>query len=194
MKKTLENLAQAYVWECQAMMRYLKFSKVAAKEWYHQISEIFALTAEQEREHAWWFLKMIHSIQSKLWEDMWEINIPTHVTTKLGSTAENLQTAANWENYEYTDMYASFAKIAMEEWLPEVAARIQSIMNSEKHHEQRYLNLLKQIQDQTIFSKSEEIERVCMECGYVHTWKTPPKECPSCGHDSGYYQVKCEIY
>jgi len=194
MKKTLENLAQAYVWECQAMMRYLKFSKLAAKEWYHQISEIFALTAQQEREHAWWFLKMFHSVQEKLWEKIDEIQITTSVTTKLWNTLENLETAARWENHEYTSMYADIAKIAMEEWLPEISARVKAIMIAEQHHEERYLKLHKQLQDQTIFSKEEEIRWVCMECWYVYKWKTPPKECPSCGHDTGYYQAKCEDY
>lgn len=194
MKNTLENLAQAYVWECQAMMRYLKFSKVAAKEWYHQISEIFALTAQQEREHAWWFLKMFHSVQEKLWEKVNEIQITTSVTTKLWTTLENLETSAKWENHEYTAMYADIAKIAMEEWLPEISARVKAIMNAEQHHEERYLKLHKQLKDQTIFSKEDEIIWVCMECGYTHKWKFPPKECPSCGHDTGYYQVKCEEY
>lgn len=194
MKKTLENLAQAYVWECQAMMRYLKFSKVAAKEWYHQISEIFALTAQQEREHASRFLKMFHSVQEKLWETTDEIQITTSVTTKLWDTLQNLETAAKWENHEYTTMYSDIAKIAMEEWLPEISARVKAIMIAEQHHEERYLKLHKELKDQTIFLKEEEIRWVCMECWYIHKWKTPPKECPSCGHDTWYYQVKCEEY
>lgn len=194
MKKTLINLAQGFVWESQARNRYTMFAGVAKKEWFLQISKIFLETADQEREHAKRFMRMFLAIKEKEWLDMEILPIETDVFVKLGTTLENLKYAVDWETHEFDDMYPEFAKIALEEWYPEVAARINSISNSERHHAERYQKLYDQVKAETIRNKSEEIERVCDNCGYTHKGKNPPKLCPSCDHWIEHFIVKCEKY
>lgn len=190
MKKTLENLTKAFVGESQARNRYTYYSKVAKKEGYEQISRNFLETAEQEKAHA---KRLFEHIQ-KLKGDQNEVIVSASAPNVYGSTKENLQAAVAGENYEYTEMYPEFAKIAEEEGLDEIATRFKSIAVAEEHHEERYKKLLEQLENKTIFKKEEEATWVCLECGYVHTGKTPPKECPSCDHPSGYYIIKCEKY
>jgi len=190
MKKTLENLTKAFVGESQARNRYTFYAKIAKKEGYEQISRIFLETAEQEKTHA---KRLFEHIQ-ELKENQNEIMIETTAPNIYGETSEHLKAAAEGENYEYTKMYPEFAKVAEEENLPEIAGRFRSIANAEEHHEERYKKLLEQLKNKTIFEKKEEISWVCLECGYVHTGKTPPQKCPSCNHPSGYYVVKNEAY
>lgn len=194
MKQTLVNLAKAFVGESQARNRYTFYASIAKKEGYEQISEIFALTAQQEKEHASWLFKLINQLIEKSGEAMPEITIEAAVPTTRGTTAENLKAAAAGENYEYTDMYPEFAKVAAEEGLNDISARIRSIARAEQHHEERYLKLLKEVEAGTVFAKEEEIEWTCRECGYVHKGKTAPDKCPSCDHEKAFYQVKCERY
>jgi len=194
MKKTLENLAKAFAWESQARNRYNIYSKVAAKEWYQQIAEIFNQTAEQEREHAWRFFKMIQSLKEKLWETVNEIDIPTTVVGEFGDTTTNLQTAINGETHEFTELYPQFANVAEAEWLIEIAVRIRAIIKAEEHHADRYSKLLKELKTWKILKKDEEVEWTCSQCWYVHKWKTPPEACPSCWHDKWYFQLKNEKY
>ncbi len=194
MKKTLENLAKAFVGECQARNRYTFYSKVAKKEGFEQIAEIFLITAENEREHASWLFKLIQELKKKSGESLEEIKIEASVPTIFGTTKENLKSAIAGENYEYTKMYPEFAEIAEEEGFPEIASRLRAIAVAEKHHEERYKKILKEVEAGTVFKKEKEVWWVCRECGYVHFGKEPPEVCPSCGHERGFYQVKCEEY
>lgn len=194
MKKILIHLAQAFVGESQARNRYTMFASKARKEWYLQIAAIFEETAEQEKEHASWFMKMFLAIKEKEWLDMEVQPVDTEVFVKLWSTLENLGYAVYGETHEFTDLYPMFAKIAKEEWYPEVAARINAISNAEMHHAERYQKLYDQLKKETLRNKSEEIEWICTKCGHTHKWKRPPKACPSCGHEEEYFIIKCENY
>jgi rubrerythrin len=190
MKKTLENLAKAFIGESQARNRYSFYASQAKKENYLQISELFLETANQEKEHA----KRIFEHIQELKGDMGEIIIEAAAPTALGETKENLKTAAEGENYEYTEMYPSFAKTAEEEGFPRIAARLRSIAVAEKHHEERYLKLLKEVEKESVLKKDQEVTWICMECGYEHRGSTPPAVCPSCDHPKEYYKIKCEQY
>lgn len=191
MNETIKNLAKAFIGESQARNRYTMYSKVAKKEGFEQIAEIFLISADNEREHASWLMKLINQIKEK---GMDKITVEAEAPTVLGSTKDNLMAAIAGENYEHTKMYPEFAAVAEKEGFPEIAARLRSIAVAEKHHEERYAKLLKQVEDGTIFKKDKGVWWVCRECGYVHYGKEPPEECPSCGHAKAFYQVKCEEY
>jgi rubrerythrin len=195
MEKTLENLAKAFIGESQARNRYTYYSKVAKKDGFVQISELFLETAEQEKEHASQLFKHIQELKKKLGKgDMEEIAVEGVASVVYGNTATNLKAAAGGENYEWTEMYPGFAETAEEEGLQHVAARFRAIAKAEKHHEERYRKLLEQVEAGTTHSKKEDTVWVCMECGYEHTGKEPPEKCPSCDHAKDYYKVKCEQY
>lgn len=194
MKKTIENLVKAFVWESQARNRYDLYAKVAKKEWFVQISNIFMETALQEKQHAKWFFNMLQEIKKNEWLEANIIDTPTSTETKFWDTLINLEAAINGEHEEYSKLYPEFAQVAQEEWYPQFAARIRSIMIAEEHHEERFKKLYEQVKAETVFKKDEEIERVCMECGYVHKWKNAPALCPSCDHPTWHYIRKCEIY
>ena len=194
MRKTLENLTKAFVGESQARNRYTIYSSIARKEGYLQIADIFLETAEQEKEHAEWFFKMIQIVKEKLGEDMDEVMIETWAFVKRWTTSENLQYSINGEHHENSDLYPEFARIAEEEWLPEVAARILAISHAEEHHESRYQAVRDQLSAGTLAEKSEDVEWMCTKCGYVHKGKTPPKRCPACDHESNYYIVRTDKY
>ncbi len=194
MRKTLENLTKAFVGESQARNRYAIYASVARKEWLLQIADIFEQTAEQEKEHASRFFKMIQVVKAKMWEDMDEVVIDTGAFVKVGTTLENLQYSINGENHEHEVLYPEFAKIAEEEWFPEIAARILAISHAEEHHEARYQAVREQLAAGTLAAKAEDIEWMCTKCGYVHKGKFPPAKCPSCDHESNYYIVKTEKY
>jgi len=189
MKKTLENLTKAFVGESQARNRYTFYAKIAKKEGYEQIAEIFLITADNEKEHA---KRLFEHIQELKESD--EINIETTAPLVYGNTLENLKAAAKGENYEYTEMYPEFAKIAEEEGLDVISARLKAIANAEEHHEQRFKKLIAEVEGNTVFSKKEEVEWVCRECGYTHKGNNPPEKCPSCDHPKSFYQVKSENY
>lgn len=194
MQQTLQNLAKAFVGESQARNRYNMYASTARKEWYLQIAEIFEKTAEQEREHAWWFFKMIQQLEEKTWTKVWEMIVETWVPIMRWTTLENLWYAVAGELHEFESMYPEFARIAMEEWLNEISSRITSIARAEQHHAERYLKLKEQLEKETIFAKAEETTWICDKCWYEHNWKNPPAKCPSCWHEHNYFQVKCENY
>lgn len=195
MQKTLINLAKAYIGESQARNRYTSYAKIAKKEGYEQIAEIFLLTADNEREHAAQLIKMIGEIKRLNNIPPDEIKVETEMPFNvISDTLNNLQAAAMGEKFEYTTMYPEFAKIALEEGLPEVAARLISIAKAEEHHEERYKKLIEQLSHKTLFQKETEVWWVCRECGYIHFGKSAPTICPSCDHEQAYYQVKCEEY
>jgi rubrerythrin len=194
MKKTLENLTKAFIGESQARNRYSFYAKVAKKEGYEQIAEIFLITAENEKEHAKRLFEHIQEVKKGLGEHAEEIKVEVTAPTTYGDTAKNLRSAINGENYEYTEMYPEFAKVAEEEGLDKVANRMKSIAVAEKHHEERFKKLLKQVEADTVFKKDKEVEWVCRECGYVHIGTTPPEKCPACDHAKSFYQINCEEY
>ncbi|MCX6822770.1 MAG: rubrerythrin family protein [candidate division SR1 bacterium] len=194
MKQTLTNLTKAFVGESQARNRYAIYASAARKEGYLQIADIFEATAEQEKEHASRFFKMIQMVKAKLGEDMDEVVVDTGAFVKIGTTLDNLQYSINGEHHENQDLYPEFAKIAKEEGLDEIADRILAISHAEEHHEARYQAVRDQLQAGTLMEKAEDIEWMCTKCGYIHKGKNPPMKCPSCDHDANYYVVNCEKY
>jgi len=194
MNKTIESLAKAFVGESQARNRYTFYSEIAKDEGFEQIAEIFLITADNEREHASWFFKLINELKKKSKENLDEIKIEVAVPTILGTTKENLKAAIAGENYEHTKLYQEFANIADKEGFPEIAKRIRAIAIAESHHEERYMKILKEVEAGTVFKKDKEVWWVCRECGYMHFGKQPPEKCPSCGHPKSFYQIKCEEY
>ena len=171
--KTEKNLMTAFAGESQARNKYTYFAGVAKKEGYEQISAIFAKTAENEKEHA------------KLW---------FKALGELGNTIENLKQAADGENYEWTDMYVTFAKEAEEEGFPELAAQFRGVAAIEKAHEERYRALLKNIEMQAVFEKAGETMWECRNCGHLVIGKKAPDVCPICNHPQSYFEVRAENY
>ena len=171
--KTEKNLMTAFAGESQARNKYTYFAGVAKKEGYEQISAIFAKTAENEKEHA------------KLW---------FKALGELGNTVENLKHAADGENYEWTDMYETFAKEAEEEGFPELAAQFRGVAAIEKAHEARYRALLKNIEMQAVFEKAGETMWECRNCGHLVIGKKAPDVCPICNHPQSYFEVRAENY
>ena len=171
--KTEKNLWAAFAGESQARNKYNYFASVAKKEGYEQISAIFAKTADNEKEHA------------KMW---------FKALGELGNTAENLLHAAEGENYEWTDMYATFAKEAEEEGFVELAAKFRMVADVEKTHEERYRKLLHNVEVQEVFKKSEITMWECRNCGHLVMGKQAPELCPVCAHPQSYFEVRAENY
>ena len=190
MSETLKVLVQAFIGESQARNRYTFYSSIAKKEGYVQISEIFATTAQQEKEHASWEFKLIQNLKG----DLNELEVNASAPLILGDTKVNLASAIEGELYETNTMYPDFAKIAREEGHEDIAKRFEAIAIAEQHHADRYSKLLKVLEDGSIFKKDEDVVWVCAECGYVHEGKEPPDMCPSCSHSKDYYYVMNEIY
>lgn len=190
MTKTLENLGKAFVGESMARNRYTFYAKIAKKEGFEQIGEVFLLTAEQEKQHAKWLFRLINEIK----ENDDDIVLETPVPNVFGTTAENLQAAIDGEHHEYTEMYPDFAKIAEEEGFKDIAERLKAIAVAEEHHEERFKKLLNEIKNNSVFKKDKDVSWTCKECGYVHTGKDAPELCPSCDHPQAFYEVKCEEY
>ncbi|MBQ9937692.1 MAG: rubrerythrin family protein [Oscillospiraceae bacterium] len=171
--KTAANLAAAFAGESQARNKYTYFASVAKKEGYEQIAEIFLKTAENEKEHA------------KLWFK--ELG-------GLGDTAANLAAAAAGENYEWTDMYDTFAKEADEEGFTAIAARFRAVAAVEKAHEERYRALLNNVEMQKVFEKSEMTMWECRNCGHLVMGTKAPQVCPVCVHPQSFFEVRKENY
>ena len=171
--KTEQNLLAAFSGESQARNKYTYFASVAKKEGYEQISAIFTKTAENEKEHAKMWFKLLG---------------------ELGNTAENLAAAAAGENYEWTDMYATFADEADAEGFTEIAAKFRAVAKIEKAHEERYRALLKNVEMQAVFAKSEETMWECRNCGHLVMGKKAPEVCPVCVHPQSFFEVRAENY
>lgn len=171
--QTEKNLLEAFAGESQARNKYTYFASKAQKEGYEQIAALFLKTAENEKEHA------------KLWFK--ELN-------GIGDTAENLAAAAEGENYEWTDMYSGFAKTAEEEGFTELAARFRLVAAIEKHHEERYRALLKNIETASVFEKSEVKVWECRNCGHIIVGTSAPQTCPACNHPQSYFEINAENY
>ncbi|HEC93543.1 MAG TPA: rubrerythrin family protein [Candidatus Atribacteria bacterium] len=194
MMETVKNLAKAFIGESQARNRYTFYAKIAKKEGFEQIAQIFLITAENEREHAKWLFRLINELKKKNDENFDKIRVEADVPTILGNTRENLKSAIAGENYEHTKMYPEFANIAEKEGLPEIAKRLRAIAVAEKHHEERYKKLLKELENNTLFKKDKKVYWDCRKCGYIHEGTEPPEECPSCGHPKSYFEQACEEY
>jgi rubrerythrin len=171
--KTEKNLWEAFAGESQARNKYTYFASIAKKEGYEQISGVFIETADNEKEHAKMAFKFLG---------------------ELGDTVANLKAAAAGENYEWTEMYKDFEKIAREEGFEEIADFFHEVAEVEEEHEKRYRQLLARVEKGDVFSRDHEIKWHCRNCGYVHTGKEAPKECPACYHPQAHYQPKAENY
>ena len=184
--RTEKNLLTSFAGESQARMRYTYFASAAKKEGYEQIAALFLETAEQEKEHAKRMFKWLEG-------GMVEITA-TYPAGVIGTTAENLKAAAAGENEEWTADYPHFADVAQEEGFPAIAAMYRNIAIAEKAHEERYLALLKNIENDTVFKKEVETTWQCRNCGFVHTGTAAPKACPACLHPQSYFEVKSNNY
>lgn len=172
--KTEQNLMSAFAGESQARNKYDYYASKANKDGYVQIGNIFAETARNEKEHAKIWFKLLHD--------------------GMPDTVENLKDGAAGENYEWTDMYATFAKEAKEEGFDDIAALFEGVAAIEKHHEERYLALLNNINDGSVFKKESETVWLCTNCGHIHIGKDAPEVCPVCDHPQKYFEVLKENY
>ena len=184
--KTEKNLLTAFAGESQARNRYTYFASVANKEGYKQISAIFEETANQEKEHAKRLFKFLEGGEVEICAAF-----PAGV---IGTTVENLKEAAAGENYEVTEMYPGFAKVADEEGFTEIATVFRKIAIAETHHRDRYLKLRSNIQDGSVFKKPQTIKWACRNCGYVHEGAEAPAKCPACAHPQAHFEIKAENY
>jgi rubrerythrin len=184
--RTEQNLLKSFAGESQARNRYEFFVKVAKNEGYEQIAAIFQKTADQEKQHAKRFFKFLEGGDLEI--------TASYPAGRIGTTAENLKAAAMGENEEYTILYPAFAEIAREEGFPEVASAFKMIAKVEAQHEKRYLKLLKNIEDGTVFVKAEKTTWVCRNCGYVHEGEKAPDMCPACLHPKAYFELFAENY
>ena len=173
--KTEQNLMAAFAGESQARNKYTYYASKAKKEGFEQIAALFEETANNEKEHAKMWFKELHGG-----------SVPT--------TAENLLDAAEGENYEWTDMYAEFAKTAREEGFTRIALLFEGVAKIEKEHEERYRKLLENVNNEMVFSKDGEKVWVCRNCGHVHVGKEAPQVCPVCAHPQAYFEVKADNY
>ena len=183
--KTEQNLINAFAGESQARNRYSFFAKQAKKDGYEQIAEIFLITAENEKEHAKLFYEHIGNTIGQ---------VNSSYPFELGTTKENLESAINGEKEEWSILYPEGEKVAREEGFDEIAETFHHVVEAEKHHEKRYSKLLENVKNNTVFSKPEETNWMCRECGYIHHGKSAPKKCPNCHHTQAYFQVLCEEY
>ena len=184
--KTEKNLLTSFAGESQARMRYTYFASVAKKEGYEQIAAIFQETADQEKEHAKRMFKWLEG-------GMVEITA-SYPAGVISTTAENLKAAAAGENEEWTADYPHFADVADAEGFPAIAVMYRNIAVAEKGHEERYLALLKNIENGTVFKKEDTVTWQCRNCGFVHTAAAPPEVCPACLHPQAYFEVKKNNY
>lgn len=190
--KTAENLLKAFAGESQARNRYTFYASVADKEGYKQIRNIFTETADNEKEHAKRFYKLLlDGLQSELPTAV-EINAAYPVAQ--GTTLENLKAAAMGENEEWTKLYPTFAKVAEEEGFPEAAAAFKMISEVEKRHEARYIKLAENISDGKVFIKDGKVFWKCNNCGYIHEGISAPEICPACLHPKAYFELFVETY
>jgi rubrerythrin len=193
MNQTIQNLTKAFIGESQARNRYTFYARVAQKEGYEQICDIFTVTAENEKIHAKRLFEAINQMKKDN-DNPDAIMVEADAPTIYGTTIENLKAAIAGEHHEHSSMYPEFAEIAQNEGFPEIAARLRAIAIAEEHHEERYKKLLKELEAGTVFKKKKETWWICRECGYMHFGKEPPVKCPACDHPTAFYQVKCEEY
>jgi rubrerythrin len=194
MSKTLIGLIQAFIGESQARNRYNIYAKIAKKEGFEQIAEIFNVTADNERVHAKNFWRAAHAVMEQTGKSLPELNVDAVAPLKVGKTIENLKAAIEGETHEHTKMYPDIADTAEKEGYKAIAEQVRAIAQAEVHHAKRYTALLKEVEAKTVFKKSKTTSWVCRECGYIHEGEEPPDECPSCFHPKSYFEVLCETY
>ncbi len=173
--KTEANLMAAFAGESQARNKYTYYASKARKDGYEQIAAIFEETANNEKEHAKMWFKELHG-------------------GSVPETLENLKDAAEGENYEWTDMYAEFAKVAKEEGFTRIANLFEGVAKIEKEHEERYRKLIDNINEKKVFSKDGDAIWICRNCGHVVIGKEAPLVCPVCSHPQSYFELKAENY
>ena len=173
--QTFKNLETAFAGESQARVKYEYYSSQAKKDGYEQIAAVFAETSANEKEHAKLWYKALHG-------------------GKVGPTTENLKLAAEGENYEWTDMYAGFAKTAEEEGFTKIAALFKMVGDIEREHEARYLALAESVKNGTVFARETEQVWVCSNCGHIHIGLHAPEKCPVCDHPQGYVILQAKNY
>ena len=173
--KTEKNLMEAFAGESQAHTKYLYYASKAKKDGYVQISNLFTETALNEKEHAKLWFKYLHG-------------------GEVPATTQNLEDAANGENFEWTDMYERMAKEAEEEGFEEIAEKMRMVGAIEKHHEERYRQLLKNINDEIVFSREGDVIWQCSNCGHIVIGKKAPQICPVCNHPQSYFQIEARNY
>ena len=173
--KTEANLMTAFAGESQARNKYTYYASKAKKEGYEQIAAIFTETANNEKEHAKLWFKLLH-----------DGDVP--------NTEANLADAAAGENYEWTEMYAEFAKIAKEEGFDRIAYLFEAVGKIEKEHEERYRKLLENVKGGLVFSKNGDMVWVCRNCGHIHIGKSAPEVCPVCAHPKAYFELRAQNY
>ncbi len=184
--RTEKNLLKAFAGESQAKNRYTFFAKQAKSDGYEQIAEIFALTASQEESHAKVFFRFLEGGPVEI--------TATYPAGMIGNTAGNLVEAANGENEEWTELYPEFAAIAEEEGFLQIASAFKLIAKIEAEHEARFLKLLRNVEDNSVFESEEPEEWVCRKCGYVHKGKKALENCPVCKHPKAYFEKKATNY
>jgi rubrerythrin len=184
--QTERNILTAFAGESQARNRYTYFASQAKKEGFEQISFIFDETANQEKEHAKRLFKMLEGSDVQI-----QAAFPAGV---IGTTAENLKASAAGENHEWSDMYPSFADVAVKEGFTDIAAIFRSIAVAEKQHEKRYLSLMKNIQSGMVFRKDKPVVWRCRNCGYLHEGNEAPNKCAACDHPQAHFELLGENY
>ena len=173
--KTEQNLLTAFAGESMARNKYTYYAAKAKEEGYEQIADILLETARNETEHAKLWFKLLHD-------------------SEIADTMTNLRDAAAGEHDEWTDMYASFAEVAREEGFKRIGALFELVGKIEKHHEERYLKLVQNIEEGKVFEREEEVAWVCQECGHIHYGKKAPKLCPVCSNDQSHFEIRLENY
>ncbi|MGL4370898.1 MAG: rubrerythrin [Spirochaetota bacterium] len=184
--RTEKNLLASFAGESQARNRYTFFASQAKKEEYIQIQKFFEETADNEKEHAKRFFKFLEGGDLEI--------TATYPAGRIGTTAENLKAAAAGENEEHTKLYPDAAKTAEEEGFPEIAETFRKIATVEKHHEARYLGLLKNIENGSVFKKDKTVLWKCNNCGYISEGASAPEQCPACLHPQAYFELLCDNF
>ena len=182
--RTETNILTAFAGESQARNRYSFAAKAAKKEGYVQIAAIFERTAEQERAHAKSLFKLLEGGEVEI-----QASFPAGI---IGSTMENLESAAAGEEYEYMEMYPGFAEIAKEEGLPAIAAIFTAIARAEQQHAKQYRDFIANLKEGRVFKREDTVIWYCAKCGYIHEGLTPPNKCPACAHPQSYFELLAE--
>jgi rubrerythrin len=184
--RTEKNLLASFAGESQARNRYTYFAGAARKEGFEQIANIFAETAENEKEHAKVFFKHLEGGDVEI--------TASYPAGAIKSTKTNLEAAAAGENMEWTTLYSDFASIAKEEGFPEIARSYENISKVERFHESRYRRLIENISKNEVFKKKTSVKWHCINCGYIHEGSEAPSECPACRHPQAFYEVLAENF
>lgn len=184
--RTEKNLLSAFAGESQARNRYTYFASKARKEGFEQISALFLETADNEKEHAKRFFKFLEGGESEI--------VAAFPAGVIGPTSDNLRAAAAGERHEHATLYPEFARVADEEGFPIIAAVFRAVSTVERHHEQRYLALLENVEKNRVFEREQSTQWKCRNCGYIHEGAKVPDKCPACDHPQSYFELLADNY